>query len=389
MPGAYLDHAATTPMRPEALAALAEASAEVFANPSGSHAAARRARRALDDARDVVADVVGAHPAEVVFTSGGTEADNLAVTGVARASAGRVLCSAVEHHAVLSPTEVAGGSTVAVRADGALDLGALERALATGAPVALLSVMTANNETGALTALDPVADVVARCSPHTVIHTDAVAAAPWLHLPEHTGRAHLVSVSGHKVGGPKGIGALVVRSGTPLAPILVGGGQEQERRGGTPNVAGAVAFAAALAAAVRGRAQTVARVEALRTRLVTGLVAAVPDAVVVSPSEPGRRTAGTVMVCFSGVDREALLFSLDQAEVAASWGASCSSGATAPSHVLAAMGVAPDLAAGALRLSLGWCSTDADVDHVLAVLPDVVARLRAGADRPAAARLAP
>ncbi|QXC63122.1 cysteine desulfurase [Aquihabitans sp. G128] len=378
MPGAYLDHAATTPMRPEAVAAVAPLQGEVFGNPSGSHRWAREARRRLDDARDVVAEAVGARPSEVVFTSGGTEADNLAIAGVLAAAGGRALCSATEHHAVLEPVRAAGGRTVAVDPLGRVDFGALEAELAEpgAAPVAVVSALLANNELGTVQDLAPLRDLLDRLAPTAVLHTDAVAAAAWLELPARVAPAQLVSLSGHKVGGPQGIGALVVRSGTALAPILRGGGQEHERRSGTPDVAGAVGFAAALAATVAERAATVARVEALRARLVAGLLAAAPDAVVVSPSAAADRTAGTVHVCFPGVEREALLFLLDQAGVGASWGASCSSGATEPSHVLAAIGVAPELAAGALRLSLGWCSTEADVDVALGAVPAAVRTLR-------------
>ncbi|CAN5744032.1 cysteine desulfurase family protein [soil metagenome] len=378
MPDAYLDHAATTPMRPEATAAMVPLLGGPFGNPSGSHRWAREARRRLDDARDVVAEAVGAEPAEVVFTSGGTEADNLAVAGVLGAVGGRALCSAVEHHAVLEPVRASGGATVPVDRFGRLDLGALAEALVAPdrAPVGVLSVMLANNELGTVQSLEAVAAVLVERSPATVLHTDAVAAASWLDLVAHVGVARLVSLSGHKVGGPQGIGALVVRRRTALAPLLLGGGQEQERRSGTPDVAGAVGFAAALAATVAQRAETVARVEGLRSRLVRGLVDAVPDAVVSSPVEPTERTPGTVQVCFPGVEREALLFLLDQAGIGASWGSSCSSGATEPSHVLAAIGVAPELAAGALRLSLGWCSTDADVDAALVAVPAAVERLR-------------
>ncbi len=376
MPDAYLDHAATTPMRPEAIAAMAPLLGEVFGNPSGSHRWARAARRLLDDARDVVADVVGTRPAEVVFTSGGTEADNLAVAGLAAAAGGRVLCSAVEHHAVLEPVRARRAGTVAVDRFGRVRLDALAERLRDGPPVALVSVLLAHNELGTVQPLLPIAEMIRAASPGAFLHTDAVAAAPWLDLREHAAPADLVSISGHKVGGPKGIGALLVRGGVPLAPLLRGGGQEQERRSGTPNVAGAVGLAAALTANAADRVATAERVEALRTRLVTGLRASLPDAVFTSPEGAADRTPGTVHLCIPGVEREALLFLLDRAGVGASWGSSCSSGATEPSHVLAAIGVPPELAAGALRLSLGWCSTDADVDVALQAVPAAVAQLR-------------
>ncbi|MCU1498350.1 MAG: putative cysteine desulfurase [Acidimicrobiales bacterium] len=391
MSGAYLDHAATTPLRPEAVAAMDRVRGEVFGNPSGSHRWARDARRLLDDARDVVAEAVGAHPTEVVFTSGGTEADNLAITGVLAARGGRALCSAVEHHAVLEPVRAGGGRTVAVDRLGRVDLEALAVALdeaSTSEPVSVVSVMLANNELGTVQSLAPLRAILDERCPSAVFHTDAVAAAPWLDLTVHAAAADLVSLSAHKLGGPQGIGALVVRRGTPLAPLLRGGGQEHERRSGTPNVAGAVGFAAALAATVAERSATVARVERLRSRLVDGL-AAVPDAVVTSPVHAADRTPATIQLCFPGVEREALLFLLDQAGVGASWGASCSSGATEVSHVLAALGVAAELATGALRLSLGWSSTDADVDAALVAVPAAVAQLRGPghiAAIPAAAR---
>lgn len=363
-------------MRPEAIEATTAVLAETFGNPSGAHQWARQARRLLDDARDVVAEVLGAEPHEVVFTSGGTEANNLAVNGVSAASGRPPLCSAVEHHAVLEPVLAVGGATVAVDQLGRMDLDALAAMLAERAP-GLVSAMTANNELGTLQSIAAVAEVTGRHAPDAVVHTDAVAAAPWVDLAAHTAAADLISVSGHKVGGPKGSGALVIRKGVALRAQLLGGGQEQERRSGTPDVAAAVGFAAALAATADARAETVIRTEALRHRLVRGLAAAVPGLVVVSPQSPGDRTAGTVMVLVPDVEREALLFLLDQAGVGASWGSSCASGATEPSHVLAAVGVTPELAAGALRLSLGWCSTEADVALALTTIPAAIAQLRA------------
>lgn len=384
MPDAYLDHAATTPMRTEVVAAMAPLLGNVFGNPSGSHRWAREARRHLDDARDAVAAAVGADPAEIVFTSGGTEADNLAISGVIGATGGLAACSAVEHHAVLEPVRASGGVILGVDPLGRLDLGALASLLEAGSPVSVVSAMTVNNELGTVQSIDAIAAVIERVSPSTVLHTDAVAAAPWLDLVSHTAGARLVSISGHKVGGPKGIGALVVRKGTPLDPLIRGGGQEQERRSGTPDVAGAVGFAAALAATVAERVATGSRVEALRQRLTNGLLSAIPDAVLISPIDVADRTPGTLHLCFPGVDREALLFLLDQAGIGASWGSSCSSGATERSHVLAAIGVPDEVAAGALRLSLGWCSTGADVDAALGAVPAAVAQLR-GAVAPTSA----
>ncbi len=392
MSGAYLDHAATTPLRAEARAAMEPMFDEVFGNPSGSHAVARRARRALDDAREQVADAVGAHPAEVVFTSGGTEADNLAITGALLAArrtrpVARAVCSAVEHHAVLEPVLVSGGARVAVDGAGRLDLDALAAALdeavvdddAAGGGTAVVSVMAANNEVGTRQPIVEATEMVRRRAPGALVHVDAVAAAPWLDLRPIVELADLVSVSAHKVGGPKGIGALVVRGDAEVVPVLRGGGQEAERRSGTPNVAGAVGFAAALAATVAEREVVAGRVEALAARLRAGLLGAVADLVVTTPAAPEDRLPSILHVCVPGVDREALLFLLDDAGVAASWGASCASGAAEPSHVLFAMGVAPDLAAGGLRLSLGRTTTEAEIDLAVEAVAAAVPRLRGDA----------
>ncbi|HUF33512.1 MAG TPA: cysteine desulfurase family protein [Acidimicrobiales bacterium] len=370
----YLDHAATTPMRPEALEAVMAILTGPAGNPSGSHALARRARKAVDEARDVVAGHLGCEPREVVFTSGGTEADDLAVAGVAAARPGAVVCSAVEHHAVLSTVEALGGRTVAVGPDGRIDLDDLARTLDEVGEVALVSVMLANNEVGTIQPLEAVAAVVRERAPGAVLHTDAVQAAAWLDVAAAARPADLVSVSAHKLGGPQGVGALVVREGVAIRPRMLGGGQEQERRSGTHNVAGIVGLAAALSATAAQRDETAARVGALRDRLADGLLAAVPGC-----RESGVRAAkvpGTASLLLEGVESESLLVLIDRAGICATAASSCASGALEPSHVLAAMGVERALAAGSLRLSLGWCSTAADVDHALAAIPGIVAELR-------------
>jgi cysteine desulfurase len=372
---AYLDHAASTPMRPEALDALTEVAGRVPGNPSGSHCAAREARRLLDDARDVVADVVGCEPGEVVFTSGGTEADNLAVFGRVAAASGRPLCLETDHHAVLDPVRVAGGRTANVGRNGVVDLDALADRLGELGDVSLLSVALANNELGVIQPVAAIAEVVRAHAPAAVVHLDAVAAAAWLDLVPVTADAGLVSLSGHKVGGPKGIGALVVRRGTALGATMHGGSQEDDRRAGTQNVPGAVAFAAALSAVVRDRADTVARVQALRDRLEAELVAASPHLVATAAADGAARVANIAHLCARGVHRDPLLFRLDELGVAASAGSSCASGASEPSHVLAALDLPLDLVDGALRLSLGWTTTDADVRHAVAVIPGAVAAL--------------
>jgi cysteine desulfurase len=355
---------------------------ERFGNPSGSHAVARAARQAIDEARDIVAAALGASPGEIVFTGGGTEADNLAIAGVAagRPDAGPPLCTAVEHHAVLHACGVLGGRTVPVDASGQVDLDALGDALRAGAaagrPSAVVSVMLANNEVGVVQPLADAIEVIRGASPDTAIHTDAVQAFPWLDVSAMASGADLMAVSAHKFGGPQGVGALLVREGISLTPLLHGGGQERDRRSGTHNVAGIVGMAAAMAATVAGRGAMVARVGALRDQLADGLLAAVPGA-----RETGRRStkiAGNCHLRFPGVESESLLVLLDDAGICASAGSACTSGAIEPSHVLLAMGVDRDEALSSVRFSLGVTTSDSDVELALKVVPDAVARLREG-----------
>lgn len=373
---AYLDHAATTPMRPEAVQAMGRALSEPCGNPSGAHGRSRAQRRRLDDARDELASVVGCSPAEVVFTGGGTEADNLAVFGVHDRAGGTVVCSAVEHPAVLRPVEARGGRTVAVDPAGRVDLAALESALDDS--VTLVSIMAVNNEIGVVQPITAIVDLVRRTAPGAVIHSDAVQAVGWLPVAELLADVDLITLSAHKLGGPSGVGALVVRSGTPLQPQVLGGGQERERRSGTQNVPGAVALAAAAAAADGERERATARVGGLRDRLVDGLVRRVHGCHETSAAggDRGHKVAGSAHVCIDDVESEALLVLLEQAGVSASAASSCASGALGPSHVLAAMGVPADRAVGSLRLSLGWTTTDAEVDHALEVVPTAVGQLR-------------
>jgi cysteine desulfurase len=380
--GAYLDHAATTPMRPEAVEAMLPYLSQHFGNPSGSHAVARRARRALDEAREEVAAALGAQPGEVVFTAGGTEADNLAVCGAAARAADRapggaaVLCSAIEHHAVLHATRAVGGRTFPAGADGTADLDALAATLAEGPAPALVSLMLVNNEVGTVQPLAEAADLVADLAPGALVHTDAVQAVPWLDVATAAAPADLVAVSAHKFGGPKGVGALVVRrrAGGRLAPVLHGGGQERDLRSGTHNVAGIVAMAAALSATVRERDEVVARVGALRDRLAEGLVTGAPGVAPTAASAP--RVAGTCHVSIEGVEAEELLLLLDRAGVAASAGSSCASGAIEPSHVLLAMGMPTATARTCVRFSLGPTTTRGEVDTAVAAVLRAAAMLR-------------
>ena len=376
----YLDHAASTPVRPEARSAWIAAADAYHANPTGAHKAARDARRALDDARDIVAAALRRPPAEVVFTSGGTEADNLAIRGVLAARGGIAVCSAGEHHAVFEPVEYAGGVTVGLDADGVVTPDALRALLVSHDDVSVVSLIAVNNETGAINDLPALAEVVRAEAPDALLHTDAVQAVSWIDLASATADVDLVSITGHKLGGPIGTGALFVREGIQLEAQILGGGQERGRRAGTPDVAGAVAFAAAIEATVSSRATEVARIGRLRDRLVAGLQAALGERV--HPTLLGRGhddevAAGIAHLCLDGIEAEALLFLLDAEGLRASAASSCSSGAQDPSHVLAAMGVDRRLARGSLRLSFGHTSTDADVDAALAIIPEAVERLAA------------
>jgi cysteine desulfurase len=381
---AYLDYAATTPMYPEAIAVMEPFLRGTFGNPSGGHAVARAAKTALEEARETVAEELGCRPAEVIFTAGGTEADNLAVKGGARAARARgygdgVVTTEFEHKGVLAPAdrlarEGFGVRRVAVGGDGLVDLEAL--AAAVDGETVLVSVMLVNNEVGTVQPLSDVVAIVHERAPRAIVHTDAVQAVPWLDVASATAGADLVSISAHKFGGPKGVGALVARGDVTLEPLVEGGGQERGLRSGTSNVAGVVAMAAALRVTSGERAATVARVEPLRDRLVDGLLAAVADTT--ENGDRARKVAGNAHLRFSDVEAEALLVLLDTAGVYAAAGSSCSSGAAEPSHVLAAMGLSRPDALGSVRLSLGFASTAADVDAALDVIPRAVARLRAG-----------
>ena len=375
----YLDHAASTPMRERAVAAMVPFFTERFANPSGSHRFAREARRAIDEARDSVAAVIGVAPGEVIFTGCGTESDNTVLAGVA----GAAVCSAAEHHAVLHPVEHRrDGVVVGVDATGHVDLDQL--AAACDHPdVGVVSVMTVNNEVGTVTDMAQVAAVVRERAPQAVLHTDAVQAPCWVDLREISPLVDAMSLSAHKFGGPKGVGVLTIRSGVDVAPLIVGGGQERERRSGTHNVAGIVGMTSALVETDAGRGGEQERLTALRDRLVDTLTAALDGVVETVPRD--RKVAGSAHVCIAGVENEALLFLLDEADVCASAASACASGAMEPSHVLAAMGIERSLALGALRLTLGHTTTPADVDRAVDVIVDSVTRLRRAA-RPEAAR---
>jgi cysteine desulfurase len=368
----YFDHAATTPMREDAVEAMLPFLTERFANPSGAHRFARDARRAVDEARDTVADVIGCRPGEVVFTGCGTEADNAAITGAVARHGGVPVCPATEHHAVLHAVERLDGRVVAVDAAGRVDLDSLADSVADD--VSVVSVMAVNNEVGSITDLGRVADLVRACGPRALVHTDAVQAACWLDLRDVWPHVDLLSLSAHKFGGPKGVGVLAVREGTVLDPLIVGGGQERERRSGTHNVAGIVAMAVALGGTDAERAVETARIATLRDRLVAGLRAGIPD--LRETVAPADKIAGSAHVLVGGIETEALLYLLDEAGVCASAASACASGAMEPSHVLAAMGVDRAWAAGALRLTLGRTTTADDVEAAIAAIVAAVSTLR-------------
>jgi len=383
----YLDHAASTPMRPEAVEAMMPYLSELYANPSGSHRFARRARRAVDEARDTVARVVGCHPNEVVFTGCGTESDNMAVTGAVARSGGVAVCPAVEHHAVLHVVEQLGdrGRVVGVDRFGRVDLDELAAVLDATAHVSIVSVMAVNNEVGTITDLAEVARTVRRHAPDALLHTDAVQSACWVDLREITPHVDLLSLSAHKFGGPKGVGVLIERGGPRVDPLIIGGGQERERRSGTHNTAGIVAAAVALDLTDRDRIGKNERLTVLRDCLVAGLRDRLDGVTETVPAE--HKVAGSAHVCVAGIESEALLFLLDEADVCASAASACASGAMEPSHVLAAMGVDRSSALGALRLTLGHTTTAADVERAIDVIGVSVDQLRrrstAGAGRSA------
>ncbi|CAN5365918.1 cysteine desulfurase NifS [soil metagenome] len=373
----YLDHAATTPMRREVHEAMLPFFEERFGNPSSLHRWGREARVALEEARARLAKVLGASASEILFTRGGTEADNLAMAGRARALPGApIVCSAIEHQAVLATARALEKTGTAlhllpVDEHGVVRQEALD-ALFEQRP-AVVSVMWANNEMGAVQPIDVLAE---RCREASAsFHTDAVQALGKLRVRVDEVPIDLLSVSGHKLGGPKGVGALFVRRGTALEPLLYGGGQERKLRPGTEDVAGAVGLMVAAELAVQERESEMRRLGALRDRLEASLRDRVPDLVVNAAGSPRLPTISNVSV--PGADSEALLLTLDLEGIAASSGSACASGAVEPSHVLSAMGVPPEVAGPSVRFSLGRGTTEDEIDRLIAVFPPLVERLRA------------
>ena len=369
----YLDWNATAPLRPEAAASMSEA-LHRWGNPSSVHRRGRAARQIIEGARVAVAGLLGdVDPSGVVFVSGGTEANHLALIGVGRA---RVLVSAIEHDSVRHAVSAA--EIIPVGPEGIVALDALDRLLDADARPALVSVMYANNETGVI---QPVAEIAAIARRHgAVFHCDAVQAAGKVALEAGMIGADLVTLSAHKIGGPPGVGALVVTGGIDLAPQLRGGGQEHRRRAGTENLPGIAGFAAAAAAA---ELTAYERVAALRDRLETEIAAIAPEAVVLGAAAP--RLPNTSAIAMPGVAAETQVVALDLDGVMVSAGAACSSGKVGPSHVLAAMRVDPTIAASTIRVSLGWSSSEAEIDHFLRAWTAVYRRCRSLAEQARAA----
>jgi cysteine desulfurase len=361
----YLDWNATTPLRPEAGAAMA-AAWDLSGNPSSVHAEGRASRRLIEDARAVIADAVGAGARNVVFTSGGTEANSLALTPGLRRDSGlpinRLVVSAIEHASVLTGGRFPGKAieTLGVNRSGVVELDHLREILAEGPP-ALVSVMSANNETGALQPVAEVADIVHGAG--GLLHVDAVQIFGRISFDIKELKADLISLSAHKIGGPKGIGVLVLAEGlNGLEASIRGGGQERGRRAGTENVLGIAGFSAAVKAAMASLAGDMTRLENLRKRLETGLR---QTRGVIVFSENASRLPNTTLFTVPGLKAETAVIGFDLEGIAVSSGSACSSGKVEPSHVLEAMGFGPDLARGAVRLSLGWSTTEADIDRAL------------------------
>jgi cysteine desulfurase len=381
---AYLDHAATTDVLPRVIDAMAKELATV-GNPSSLHKSGRHARMVVEIAREQIADALDCLPNEVVFTAGGTEADNLAIKGLfwlrhnADARRTRILASAIEHHAVLDPVQWLGDTQQAVvewipvDAVGRIDVDALKSSVERDPEsVALISVMWANNEIGTI---EPIEEVVQLAHQYGIpVHTDAVQAIGNLPVNFRASGVDAMTISGHKIGGPMGIGALLLKREYKPVPVLHGGGQEREVRSGTLPTHLIAALGVAVTEAVAQQAQHAAHVSALRDRLIAGVKREVPDATL--NGDHAHRLPGNAHFSFPGCEGDALLMLLDAAGVECSTGSACTAGIPQPSHVLLAMGVAKEVAVGSLRFSLGRTSTEADVDALIAVIAGVVDRAR-------------
>jgi cysteine desulfurase len=384
----YLDHAATTPVAPEVRAAMLPFLGEVFGNPSSAHATGRAARVAVDEARERVAQSLGCAANEVVFTSGGSEADNLAIRGAVDRHSGRgrhLVVTAVEHDAVLKTAEELADlgrcevSVVPCDGRGAVDPEAVGAAVRDD--TVLVSMMLANNEVGTVQDVAAAAEAARRRNPGVLVHTDAVQALGRLPVDVRALGVDMASITAHKIYGPKGAGALYLRRGVAIAAQVSGGGQERARRSGTENVAAIAGLAAAVSLVEEERAREMPRLGRLAERLMETVLDGVPDAVLTGHGAP--RLPSFATFAFAGLETEMLLTLLDRAGVEASGGSACSSGAHMPSHVLVAMGLPPRVAGGALRCTLGRGTTEDEVDRAAAAIVASVAQLRASLPAPA------
>ena len=388
----YLDHAATTPVDPEVAEAMARVLREVPGNPSSIYAEGRRARALVDTAREEVAAAMGADPSEIVFTSGGTEADNLAIRGVLKAhrpdpdaSGPHLVISSIEHHAVLDTAEDlerhADVRVAIVGVDGTGRVDPRDVADAIGEATRLISIMHGNNEIGTIQPIDEIGRVARERG--VTFHTDAVQTVGILPFDVRTLPVDLVSVNAHKFYGPKGVGALYVRKGTRIATMQTGGGQEKGRRTGTENVAGIVGLGSAMRIATERRDGEAEKQRRLRDRILEGVRARVPAAVLTG--HPTERLPNNASFCFPGTQGEALIVALDLEGFSVSSGSACTSGKTEPSHVLLAIGLEREVAQGSLRVTVGRDTTESDVDAFLAALPPIVERIRSVSAEPLSA----
>lgn len=374
----YLDHAATTPVHLDVVEAMQPYLSEIYGNPSSLHSFGQEAKRALDAARDLIADSIGASSSEIYFTSGGTESDNLALIGVSSAMASKgnhIITSAIEHHAVLETCAylaAKGFDITYLPGDeyGIVDPESVRDAITD--KTVLVSIMHANNEIGTM---EPVSEIAEFTRERGIaFHTDAVQTVG--HMPVDVDKlgVDLLSLTAHKFYGPKGVGALYVRKGTRIAPLIHGGSQERNRRAGTENIPGIIGMAKALEISIAEMSENAANELKLRTRLVDGLLKAIPDLQL--NGHPNLRLANNVNISISGVEGESMLLMLDMKGIAASSGSACSSGALEPSHVLRAIGLPLELSQGALRFSIGRSNTEAEIDFTIESLKAIVERLR-------------
>lgn len=373
----YMDHGATTPVHPEVIEAMTSCMRDHFGNPSSVHGFGRGAKKLLEEARTNVADLIGSRPEEIIFTGGGTEADNMAILGIARAmrkKGNHVITSAIEHHAVLDTCkalEKEGFEVTVLPVDefGQVSLADVEAALKD--ETVLVTIMHANNEVGTIQPIKEIARLAK--AKGAIVHTDAVQTVGKIPVNVNDLGVDLLSISAHKIYGPKGVGCLYVRKGTKMFPITHGGGQERRRRPGTENMPGIVGFGKAAAIMARDLEEEISRMTKYRDRLIAGLTS-IPD--VQLNGHPTNRIPINVNVSFRYIEGESLLLSLDMKGIAASSGSACTSGSLDPSHVLLAMGLSHEIAHGSLRLTLGRGNSEEDIEYVLDTVPGIVERLR-------------